>query len=87
MSSLAAVLIITLLLAALAWLLHWLLIRTEGIFLGRRQLDAWNARPAWERKLMGFFNISSWINFGWVGVGLIGQGAFFGRAIRRSSSC
>lgn len=36
MSSLAAVLIITLLLAALAWLLHWLLIRTEGIFLGRR---------------------------------------------------
>lgn len=47
----------------------------------RRQLDAWNARPAWERKLMGFFNISSWINFGWVGVGLIGQGAFFGRML------
>jgi len=36
MSSLAAVLITALLLAALAWLLHWLLIRTEGVFLGRR---------------------------------------------------
>ena len=39
----------------------------------------WNARPSWERALMGFFNISSWVNFGWVAIGLIGQGAFFGR--------
>ncbi|HED53797.1 MAG TPA: hypothetical protein ENJ00_06310 [Phycisphaerales bacterium] len=28
---------------------------------------------------MGFFNISSWTNFGWVAVGLLGQCAFFGR--------
>ena len=39
----------------------------------------WNARPSWERALMGFFNISSWVNFGWVAIGLVGQGAFFGR--------
>lgn len=45
----------------------------------RDEAVAWNARPAWERTLMGFFNISSWVNFGWVAVGLIGQGAFFGR--------
>ncbi|WP_374687132.1 class I SAM-dependent methyltransferase [Promineifilum sp.] len=36
MSWLPAVLLLLLLLVALGWLLHWLLIRTEGIFLGRR---------------------------------------------------
>ncbi|MFG0304637.1 MAG: lipid-A-disaccharide synthase N-terminal domain-containing protein [Phycisphaerales bacterium JB040] len=40
---------------------------------------AWDARPAWERALLGFFNITSWVNFGWVAVGLLGQAAFFGR--------
>lgn len=45
----------------------------------REQVTAWNARPGWERTLMGFFNITSWINFGWVAIGLIGQGAFFAR--------
>lgn len=44
-----------------------------------RELEAWNARPALERYLLGFFNITSWVNFVWVAVGLIGQGAFFGR--------
>lgn len=43
------------------------------------RLTAWQARPAWERTLLGFFNITSWGTFGWVAVGLIGQGAFFGR--------
>lgn len=43
------------------------------------QVDAWKARPAFERTLMGFFNITEWINFSWVAIGLIGQGAFFGR--------
>ncbi|MBK7404042.1 MAG: lipid-A-disaccharide synthase N-terminal domain-containing protein [Phycisphaerales bacterium] len=28
---------------------------------------------------MGFFNITSWFNFGWVLLGLAGQGCFFGR--------
>lgn len=42
-------------------------------------VDAWNARPGFERRLMGFFNITHWINFGWVAIGLIGQAAFFGR--------
>lgn len=32
----AAVVLILLVLIGLAWLLHWLLIRTEGVFLGRR---------------------------------------------------
>jgi lipid-A-disaccharide synthase-like uncharacterized protein len=40
---------------------------------------AWDRRPAWERTLLGFFNITSWINFTWVAVGLAGQAAFFGR--------
>jgi lipid-A-disaccharide synthase-like uncharacterized protein len=43
------------------------------------QIDEWNARPAFERHLLGFFNITSWGTFGWVAIGLIGQGAFFGR--------
>ena len=45
----------------------------------REQVEAWNARPAFERRVMGFFNISKWTNFVWVAVGLVGQGAFFGR--------
>jgi len=40
---------------------------------------AWQARPAFERHLLGFFNITSWTNFVWVAVGLAGQIAFFGR--------
>lgn len=43
------------------------------------QLEAWQARPAFERTLLGFFNITSWTNFVWVAVGLGGQIAFFGR--------
>lgn len=43
------------------------------------QRTLWNERPAFERTLMGFFNITSWKNFAWVAVGLLGQGAFFGR--------
>lgn len=45
----------------------------------RIQKEAWNARPAFERTLLGFFNITSWTNFAWVAVGLLGQVAFFGR--------
>lgn len=45
------------------------------------QKVAWKARPAFERKLLGFFNITSWVNFGWVAVGLGGQIAFFGRML------
>lgn len=45
----------------------------------QERIDAWEARPAFERALLGFFNISSWVNFGWVAVGLLGQAAFFGR--------
>lgn len=45
----------------------------------REQLQAWQSRPALERTLMGFFNITSWRNFVWVGLGLGGQVAFFGR--------
>jgi lipid-A-disaccharide synthase-like uncharacterized protein len=43
------------------------------------RLDAWLDRPAWERTLLGFFNITRWSTFGWVVIGLAGQGAFFGR--------
>ena len=43
------------------------------------QVAKWNERPALERHLLGFFNITSWGAFGWVMIGLIGQGAFFGR--------
>lgn len=42
-------------------------------------LDDWENRPRLERTLLGFFNISSWLNFGWIAVGLLGQCAFFGR--------
>lgn len=45
----------------------------------RAQTAAWNARPAVERTLLGFFNITGWANFAWVAVGLVGQAAFFGR--------
>lgn len=59
----------------------------DGIPISRDELDAfleaqiveWNARPALERHLLGFFNITRWSTFGWVAVGLIGQAAFFGR--------
>ena len=44
-----------------------------------QQIDVWNARPAFERHLLGFFNITRWSTFGWVAIGLIGQAAFFGR--------
>lgn len=43
------------------------------------QAAAWDARPAFERTLLGFFNISGWGNFIWLAVGLAGQVAFFGR--------
>ena len=43
------------------------------------QIRAWNDRPAIERHLLGFFNITSWATFGWVAIGLLGQAAFFGR--------
>ncbi|MFG0244890.1 MAG: lipid-A-disaccharide synthase N-terminal domain-containing protein [Phycisphaerales bacterium JB052] len=43
------------------------------------QINSWNARPAFERHLLGFFNITSWGTFGWVAIGLVGQAAFFGR--------
>jgi lipid-A-disaccharide synthase-like uncharacterized protein len=43
------------------------------------QIETWNARPAWARNLLGFFNITSWGTLGWVAVGLLGQAAFFGR--------
>ncbi|MEZ6317978.1 MAG: lipid-A-disaccharide synthase N-terminal domain-containing protein [Phycisphaerales bacterium] len=45
----------------------------------QREQQAWRARPKWERTLLGFFNITSWVNFTWVAVGLAGQAAFFGR--------
>ena len=43
------------------------------------QKEAWEARPEFSRTLLGFFNITSWVNFSWVAVGLLGQIAFFGR--------
>ncbi len=43
------------------------------------QVAHWNERPALERHLLGFFNITTWGMFGWVMIGLIGQSAFFGR--------
>ncbi len=43
------------------------------------QVAQWNQRPALERHLLGFFNITTWGTFGWVMIGLVGQGAFFGR--------
>ena len=44
-----------------------------------QQVAKWNERPALERHLLGFFNITTWGMFGWVVIGLVGQGAFFGR--------
>jgi lipid-A-disaccharide synthase-like uncharacterized protein len=43
------------------------------------EMEAWEQRPGFERTLLGFFNISSWFNFTWVGLGLLGQGCFLGR--------
>ncbi len=42
-----------------------------------RQQTLWNERPALERTLMGFFNITEWSNLAWVLLGLTGQSAFF----------
>jgi len=58
-----------------------------GRRLGPEELDAfladriaeWEARPWVARLLLGFFNVSAWSSFVWVAVGLVGQGAFFGR--------
>lgn len=47
----------------------------------RSQWKQWLARPAFERTMMGFFNISDWTNFAWVAVGLGGQCAFFARML------
>lgn len=49
----------------------------EGVIAERKR--AWEALPGWERAMLGFFNITSWVNFGWVAIGLLGQAAFFGR--------
>jgi len=49
-------------------------------FLAAR-IESWNERPALERRLLGFFNITRWSVFGFVVVGLVGQGAFFGRML------
>jgi len=43
------------------------------------QVEKWNDRPALERHLLGFFNITTWGTFWWVLIGLVGQTAFFGR--------
>ncbi|MEL6498563.1 MAG: lipid-A-disaccharide synthase N-terminal domain-containing protein [Planctomycetota bacterium] len=43
------------------------------------QTASWQARPSFERTLLGFFNISTWGNFVWLAIGLSGQVAFFGR--------
>lgn len=53
----------------------------ELMSLLERERAAWERRPAIERTLLGFFNITSWWNFGWVVVGLVGQAAFFGRML------
>ncbi len=45
------------------------------------RIDEWRARPALARLLLGFFNVTSWAQFGWVAVGLFGQAAFFGRML------
>ena len=52
---------------------------TEYELILSSRVAAWEARPEFERALLGFFNITSWVNFGWVAVGLLGQAAFFGR--------
>ena len=59
-----------------------LVVPAEGLdaFLEDR-IAEWQERPAWARVLLGFFNITRWTTFGWVAIGLIGQGAFFGRML------
>ena len=47
----------------------------------REETRAWRARPVLERTLLGLFNITSWWNLAWIGVGLGGQCAFFGRML------
>lgn len=46
-----------------------------------QEVAAWSARPALERTLLGFFNITSWVNFAWIVIGLAGQIAFFARML------
>lgn len=45
------------------------------------EMAAWYSRPAFERTLLGFFNITSWVSFWWIVIGLAGQIAFFGRML------
>ncbi len=45
------------------------------------EVAAWGARPVLERTLLGFFNITSWVSFWWIVIGLAGQIAFFGRML------
>lgn len=45
------------------------------------RIAEWESRPALARLLLGFFNVTSWAQFGWVAVGLLGQAAFFGRML------
>lgn len=45
------------------------------------EVEAWRARPAFERVTLGFLNITSWGNGLWVAIGLIGQVLFFGRML------
>lgn len=47
----------------------------------RQEWQDWQSRPAFERAMLGFFNITSWTNFAWIAVGLAGQIAFFGRML------
>ncbi len=63
-------------LEALAWI-------DDGRFqaIVNDHMTAWQSRPAMERTLLGFFNISSWGNFVWIVVGLTGQACFFGRML------
>lgn len=63
--------------------------RFAGVEMPARELDAfleariaeWESRPALARLLLGFFNVTSWAQFGWVVLGLLGQAAFFGRML------
>ncbi|HRQ73031.1 MAG TPA: lipid-A-disaccharide synthase N-terminal domain-containing protein [Phycisphaerales bacterium] len=63
-------------LEALAWI-------DDGRFqaIVNDRMRSWQSRPAMERTLLGFFNISSWGNFVWIVVGLTGQACFFGRML------
>ena len=45
------------------------------------EAEAWESRPSFSRSLLGFFNITSWVNCAWFAIGLAGQIAFFGRML------